>query len=89
MGYIIQRSSLNRNNAETVSSLWDPGFTTAQEQVVNTITIRLIVENEAGLFLEKDARVAQLLVFNSEDAEQYDGQYQGGRKDSKLIEGEK
>ncbi len=87
-GYIIQRSSLNRNNVGTVSSLWDPGFTTADGDKVNTITIRITVDNENGLYLEKDARVAQLLVFENENSELYGGagsQFQGGRTTSKLI----
>ena len=31
--YIIQRSSLNRSGVTTVSSLWDPGFTTRDGDV--------------------------------------------------------
>ena len=84
-GYIIQRSSLNRNNVTTVSSVWDPGFTTESADGIGTITIRIVVENESGVYLEQDARVAQMLVITNEDAPRYDGQYQGGRATSKLV----
>jgi len=82
-GYYIQRSSLNRSFATIVSSLWDPGFTTQDEEGINTPTLRLNVDTEEGLYLEKDARVAQLIVCNNEDTELYgtkDSQFQGGRR---------
>lgn len=83
--YIIMRSSLNRVGATIHSAVWDPGFTTEDENKINTITIRLVVENENGFYLEKNSRVAQMICFENEDTVQYDGQYQGGRKTSKLT----
>lgn len=83
--YILQRSSLNRNNVATVSSLWDPGFSTQNGDAINTMTIRIVVENEKGLYLEKDSRVAQMIVATSEDTVEYDGQFQGGLTKSKLV----
>lgn len=83
--YIIQRSSLNRNNVETVSSLWDPGFTSKDGDKVNTMTIRINVQNESGVYIEKDVRFAQMIVATSENTNEYNGQWQGGRIKSKLL----
>ncbi len=49
------------------------------------MTIRIVVENEKGLYLEKDSRVAQMIVATSEDTVEYDGQFQGGLTKSKLV----
>ena len=38
-----------------------------------------------GLYLEKDSRVAQMIVATSEDTVEYDGQFQGGLTKSKLV----
>ena len=81
-GYIIMRSSLNRCGITIHSAVWDPGFSSGE----NKITIRMTVENPHGFFLEKDARVAQLLIFENEPTELYDGQFQNGRITSKLVE---
>lgn len=80
-GYIIMRSSLNRNGVTIGSAVWDPGFNSGDQR----ITIRLTVDNENGFYLEKNARVAQLLVWENESTELYDGQFQGGRITSKLV----
>lgn len=81
-GLIIMRSSLNRNGVTIGSAVWDPGFSSGDQH----ITIRLTVENESGFYLEKNARVAQLLVWESEPTTLYDGQFQNGRITSKLVE---
>lgn len=81
-GYIIMRSSLNRCGVTIHSAVWDPGFNSGD----NKMTIRMTVENPNGFFLEKNARVAQLIVFENELTELYDGQFQGGRTTSKLVE---
>lgn len=81
-GYIIMRSSLNRCGVTIHSAVWDPGFSSGE----NKITVRMTVENPHGFFLEKDARVAQLLIFENEPTELYDGQFQNGRITSKLME---
>ena len=85
-GYIIMRSSLNRTGASIQSAVWDPGFTTQDDEKVNTITIRLTVDTDEGFYLEQDARVAQLLVMENEDTVGYgttgESQFQGGRRQS-------
>lgn len=82
--YIIQRSSLNRNNVSTCSSLWDPGFTTQENDKVNTMTIRIIVDNPDGVYIEKNARFAQMIVATNEPTNDYNGQFQNGSKISKI-----
>ena len=84
-GKYIQRSSLNRSFVTIISSIWDPGFTTEDESGIHNPTLRLNVDTEEGFYLEKDARVAQLLVITSEDTELYggkDSQFQGGKRTS-------
>ncbi len=82
-GIFIQRSSLNRSGCTVVSSVWDPGFTTQAGEVINAPTLRLVV-NADNIFIEENARIAQLIIFENEDTELYDGQFQGGRTKSKL-----
>lgn len=84
-GIFIQRSSLNRCGCSVVSSVWDPGFTTQSGDVINAPTLRLVVNNK-NIFIEKNARVAQLIIFENESTDLYDGQFQGGRLKSKLEE---
>ena len=83
-GYIILRSSLNRSGATIVSAVWDPGYCSQDGDVINTMSIRINVDTDLGIYIEENARVAQLLVFESEDTEQYNGQWQGGQIVSKL-----
>lgn len=83
--YIIQRSSLNRSGCTIVSSLWDNGYTSRDEEKVNTITVRLNVDTEAGIYIEKNARVAQIIAYSTEDTTLYNGQFQGGLAKSNLL----
>lgn len=76
--YIIMRSSLNRNGVMIQSAVWDPGYE------CENMNLRLTVDTEAGVYIEKNARVCQILVFENEDTELYDGQFQGGGTHSKL-----
>ncbi len=69
--FIIHRSSLYRTGTSIVSPVWDPGFATEKMGTVMIVNVKLIVE--------KNARVAQMIVHETkEDAELYDGQWQGG-----------
>ena len=79
------RSSLNRNFVTIQSALWDCGYTTQDGEKIYSPTLRLTVDTEEGFYLEKDARVAQLIVAVGEDTVLYGGegsQFQGGRKTS-------
>ncbi len=75
-GIIITRSSLNRSGVTIVSGVFDPGYNTIMGEDINPMGARIIVNNPYGFYLEKDARVAQLIVLENEDAELYNGQFQ-------------
>jgi deoxycytidine triphosphate deaminase len=69
--FIIHRSSLYRTGTSIVSPVWDPGFETEKMGTVMIVNVELIVE--------KNARVAQMIVHTTDEAaELYQGQWQGG-----------
>ena len=61
-GFVIMRSSLNRCGVSVFSCVWDPGYTSQNGDAVNPMTIRITVENPLGVDIDKDARIAQLIV---------------------------
>lgn len=70
VGKIVHRSSVRRCGGEINSPLWDPGFHTNEMGTFLTVGQRIKIY--------EGARVAQMLVFSTEeDAEMYNGQYQG------------
>lgn len=84
-GFIILRSSLNRCGVSIESAVWDPGYTSVEGDEINPMSVRMTVHNPYGFELEKNARVAQLIVVDNQDTEVYNGQWQGGRTTSKLV----
>jgi deoxycytidine triphosphate deaminase len=72
VAFIKQRSSLYRNGAIINSPVFDPGFGTP-----NMGTLLYVHET---IFIEKDARVAQIYFHECNDAELYDGQFQYDRQ---------
>jgi deoxycytidine triphosphate deaminase len=68
VAFIKQRSSLYRNGAIINSPIFDPGFET---EFMGT----LMYVHET-IFIEKDARVAQIYFHECTSAEKYDGQFQ-------------
>ena len=67
------RSTLLRNGADVGTAVWDPGYEGRSSSM-------LTVHNPYGLRLKKDARVAQLIFFETEDVEKgYSGVYQKER----------
>jgi len=72
VAFIKQRSSLYRNGAVINSPVFDPGFETQ-----NMGTLLYVHET---IFIEKDARVAQIYFHECESAEKYDGQWQGDKQ---------
>ena len=76
VAFIKQRSSLYRNGAIINSPVFDPGFETA-----NMGTILYVHET---LFIEENARVAQIYFHECQSAEKYDGQWQGDKQRSSL-----
>ena len=69
---VRQRSSLLRNGAIIASSIFDPGFKTS-----NIGTVMVVNER---IFIEKDARVAQMYFHENNEGELYDGQFQNDKQ---------
>ena len=84
-GLIILRSSLNRCGVSIQSAVWDPGYNSINKDTILPMSVRLTVDTDEGIRIEKNARIAQLLVFQNEDTSLYDGQFQGGNLQSKLT----
>jgi deoxycytidine triphosphate deaminase len=76
VAFIKQRSSLYRNGAIINSPVFDPGFETQ-----NMGTLLYVFE---PIFIEKDARVAQIYFHECISAEMYDGQWQGDKQRNSL-----
>ena len=76
VAFIKQRSSLYRNGAIINSPVFDPGFKT---EFMGT----LLYVHET-IFIEQDARVAQIYFHECISTEMYDGQWQGDKQRSSL-----
>jgi deoxycytidine triphosphate deaminase len=76
VAFIKQRSSLYRNGAIINSPVFDPGFKTD-----NMGTLLYVHET---IFIEKDARVAQIYFHECESAEMYSGQWQNDKQRNSL-----
>jgi deoxycytidine triphosphate deaminase len=72
VAFIKQRSSLYRNGSIINSPVFDPGFETE-----NMGTFLYVHET---IFIEQDARVAQIYFHQCEPAELYDGQFQNDKQ---------
>lgn len=72
VAFIKQRSSLYRNGAIINSPVFDPGFETQ-----NMGTLLYVHET---IFIEKDARVAQIYFHECNTADKYDGQWQNDKQ---------
>jgi deoxycytidine triphosphate deaminase len=76
VAFIKQRSSLYRNGAIINSPVFDPGFET---EFMGTLVY--VYET---IFIEKDARVAQIYFHECEPADKYDGQWQNDKQRNSL-----
>jgi len=72
VAFIKQRSSVYRNGAIINSPVFDPGFETE-----NMGTLMYVHE---PIFIEQDARVAQIYFHECEPAEKYSGQWQNDKQ---------
>lgn len=72
VAFIKQRSSLYRNGAIINSPVFDPGFETDH--------MGTLLYVHATIFIEQDARVAQIYFHECESAELYNGQWQGDKQ---------
>ena len=69
---VRQRSSLLRNGAIIASSIFDPGFKTD-----NIGTVMIVTKD---IFIEQDARIAQMYFHENNEGELYDGQFQNDKQ---------
>ena len=76
VAFIKQRSSLYRNGAIINSPVFDPGFKTE-----NMGTLLYVHET---IFIEQDARVAQIYFHECVSSEMYNGQWQNDKQRSSL-----
>jgi deoxycytidine triphosphate deaminase len=74
VAFIKQRSSLYRNGAVINSPVFDPGFET---EFMGTM---LFVHET--IFIEENARVAQIYFHECQSAKKYNGQWQGDKQRS-------
>jgi dUTP pyrophosphatase len=76
VAFIKQRSSLMRNGTLINSPVFDPGFET------NFMgTIMIVTET---IFIEENARVAQIYFHECQSAEKYNGQWQGDNQRNSI-----
>ena len=70
-GFILHRSSIMRMGGMLVSAIWDPGFTTGNNEMGTTLFVHVPIEIEQG------ARVAQFYMLSNETVDElYNGQFQ-------------
>jgi deoxycytidine triphosphate deaminase len=76
VAFIKQRSSLYRNGAIINSPVFDPGFET---EFMGTL-----MYVHCPIFIEENARVAQIYFHECTSAEMYNGQWQGDKQRNSL-----
>jgi deoxycytidine triphosphate deaminase len=72
VAFIKQRSSLWRNGTLINSPVFDPGFETDFMGTIMLVT--------QPIFIEENARVAQIYFHECDSAEKYDGQWQNDKQ---------
>ena len=72
IGLVFPRSSVMRNGCHLVTAVWDPGYEGRGQGLLQVL-------NPAGVVLEENARVAQMIFLEmaQEVKEGYSGKYQG------------
>ena len=72
IGLVFPRSSVMRNGCHLVTAVWDPGYEGRGQGLLQVL-------NPAGVVLEENARVAQMIFLEmaQEVEEGYSGEYQG------------
>mgnify|MGYP005689038565 FL=1 len=71
-GWVITRSSLNRNGCFITSGLYDSGYEGVMAGVLHV--------NNGPMMLKPGTRVGQFLLFKAEALNQYDGDYGLGKQ---------
>lgn len=67
-GFVIPRSTLNRNGLFITSGLYDSGY-------VGTLAACLHISGSDRAYIKPGTRIAQFLLFNAEALHSYDGDY--------------
>ena len=70
-GWVITRSSLNRNGCFITSGLYDSGYEGVMAGVLHV--------NNGPMVVQRGTRVGQFLLFKAEALNQYDGSYGAGK----------
>lgn len=76
-GWVITRSTLNRNGLFITSGLYDSGYSGVMAGALHV--------NVAGSKLRKGTRVGQFLLFKAENVSMYDGDYGLGKDHDKQY----
>lgn len=71
-GWVITRSSLNRNGCFITSGLYDSGYSGVMAGVLHV--------NNGPVRIKRGTRVGQFLLFKAEALNQYDGDYGVGKQ---------
>ena len=77
-GFVITRSTLNRNGLFITSGLYDSGY--------NGVMAGALHVNCGEAYIKKHTRVAQFLLWKAESLNQYDGSYGVGKEHDKKYE---
>jgi len=76
-GWVITRSSLNRNGCFITSGLYDSGYEGVMAGVLHI--------NNGPMMIQRGTRVGQFLLFEAEALNQYDGDYGSGKTHDKKY----
>lgn len=76
-GWVITRSSLNRNGCFLTSGLYDSGYSGVMAGVLHV--------NNGPIRVKRGTRVGQFLLFKAEALNQYDGDYGSGKQHDKKY----
>ena len=78
-GFVITRSTLNRNGVFITSGLYDSGYEGVMAGVMHV--------NCGNFWIQRGTRVGQFLLFKAESLSKYDGDYGVGKEHDKKYEG--
>ena len=76
-GWVITRSTLNRNGCFITSGLYDSGYHGVMAGAMHVTS--------GPLMIKKGTRVGQFLLFKSETVKMYDGDYGIGKEHDKKY----
>lgn len=88
-GWVITRSTLNRNGIFITSGLYDSGYEGVMAGALHVMPVDSDSDNldfESKAFIQKGTRVGQFLLFKAESLSMYDGDYGVGKSHDKKYE---